>query len=1024
MDKMSRILSHDPYACTLTVEAGARLHQLHAMLQQRGMALSCVGSISDQSIGGAIATATHGTGIDYGDISSIVTHLVLIDGTGRRRECSATVDPDLFNAARCNLGALGIVTQVTVQCEPEFILHAVQTPDNLDRVLDNLNQVVISAEHVRFWWFPHTDSVAVWRANRSTLAKQPAPESLLRDRLYGYYYYQLQLFKARFTPDDIPRITRDHFAARFNRRIEWIDDSYKVFNFDCLFPQCVNEWAVPVENAATVLRQLRSWLNAEECKPGGVRVHFPVEVRFVNESDVWLSPAYGQTVCCIGIIMYRPFHQAVPYRKYWRAYEDIMRTQGGRPHWAKAHKMYYHDLRSVYPKFDDFIRVRAECDPSGVFVNDYIRRHILPPDEPLLSSGRDSDPKRQQQRRQQQQKAGQKRKRDLTAPGTSSLPTPAHSANCELKPKGINAYFPSTTPQQKPLQRTGSAISTRPSTVSTVSAALASSHKHGQSSSPFAAAPRVLRYNPFDIIKHEVSLSQDDDDQVACLDGDENSVVGDIEQQQIVIVGASGDLSDSEPEDSAPINCNALEEDWSDNDDDLDGNDPSMYKLSSSKPLSQSLGSPAAHMLDDTMDKSALVLGTAVAGPLKGPSMMQVDGDEGEGGSWSSVTTLGNLRKVANFQNVSVTTAAAVAAESLKPAEANTQLVFSKPPESLSLRTHISITTNRPMEGLEPLRNAESFLSLTSLSGQDGSSLTRVADALVYHEIIGTQASPLSPSLPGKLNMQATTASGGAPSAQIQQALVSVCHLQIAAPSRYPFIYLSMRDYCVVFKVVATSNGSGRSGEAGAFRRVAVVSQSYLGLRKLLRAEGVEYSLPLAPKMRSWSEIPGTNNTSDAQESSDKWLLQTSSFDKTWRSALLIMDGANVDGLLRHLQSLVLDTARLYAPSPFLNATMRQASLRFSSAVAYEGNTDRATGAPHATKTLFKLDIAGVVLPSAWSSILVALAELLGSNSDEFCVAAKELSETAHLNMFVSKQGGSVAGKKSVVCSNGTFTFA
>ncbi|KAJ2480912.1 hypothetical protein EV174_003604 [Coemansia sp. RSA 2320] len=427
--------------------------------------------------------------------------------------------------------------------------------------------------------------------------------------------------------------------------------------------------------------------------------------------------------------------------------------------------------------------------------------------------------------------------------------------------------------------------------------------------------------------------AQDDDDQVACLDGDENSVVGDIEQQQMVIVGASGDLSDSEPEDSAPINCNALEEDWSDNDDDLDGNDPSMYKLSSSKPLSQSLGSPAAHMLDDTMDKSALVLGTAVAGPLKGPSMMQVDGDEGEGGSWST-------------------------------------------------------------------------------------------DALVYHEIIGTQASPLSPSLPGKLNMQATTASGGAPSAQIQQALVSVCHLQIAAPSRYPFIYLSMRDYCVVFKVVATSNGSGRSGEAGAFRRVAVVSQSYLGLRNLLRAEGVEYSLPLAPKMRSWSEIPGTNNTSDAQESSDKWLLQTSSFDKTWRSALLIMDGANVDGLLRHLQSLVLDTARLYAPSPFLNATMRQASLRFSSAVAYEGNTDRATGAPHATKTLFKLDIAGVVLPSAWNSILVALAELLGSNSDEFCVAAKELSETAHLNMFVSKQGGSVAGKKSVVCSNGTFTFA
>ncbi|KAJ2896340.1 hypothetical protein GGI21_005056, partial [Coemansia aciculifera] len=186
--------------------------------------------------------------------------------------------------------------------------------------------------------------------------------------------------------------------------------------------------------------------------------------------------------------------------------------------------------------------------------------------------------------------------------------------------------------------------------------------------------------------------------------------------------------------------------------------------------------------------------------------------------------------------------------------------------------------------------------------------------------------------------------------------------------------------------------------------RVAVVSQSYLGLRKLLRAEGIEFSLPLAPKMRTWSEIPGTHDTSGAVDSSDRWLLQTTSFDKSWRSALLIMDGPNVDGLFRHLRSLTLDTARLYAPSPFLNATMRRATLRFSSAVAYEGS---------ASKSLFKLDAVGIVFPSAWSSVLMALAEILGSTGEEFCVAAKELTDTAHLNMFVSKQGGSVAGKKS-----------
>ncbi|KAJ2386905.1 D-arabinono-1,4-lactone oxidase [Coemansia sp. RSA 2603] len=386
MDKMNRVIAHDAYTCTLTVEAGVRLHDLHAMLQQRGMALSSLGSISEQSIAGAIATATHGTGVEYGDLSSMITQLVIIDGTGQRRVCDKGNERDLFDAARCSLGALGIITQVTVQCEPSFTLHAVQTADNLDNILNNLNEVVYSAEHVRFWWFPHTDDAVVWRANRTTMEPKPSPETFLRDTLYGFHYYQLQLYKARFTPDDIPHLAREHFNRRFNRQIEWIDDSHKVFNFDCLFPQYVNEWAVPWESAAEALRQLRIWINAEARKPGGVRVHFPVEVRFVQETDVWLSPAFGQTVCYIGIIMYRPYGKSVPYKKYWRVYEDIMRTLGGRPHWAKAHQMFYYDFVRLYPKFNDFVEMRAKCDPEGVFVNDYICRHVLPPSHPLTTA--------------------------------------------------------------------------------------------------------------------------------------------------------------------------------------------------------------------------------------------------------------------------------------------------------------------------------------------------------------------------------------------------------------------------------------------------------------------------------------------------------------------------------------------------------------------------------------------------------------------------------------------------------------
>ncbi|KAJ2760886.1 D-arabinono-1,4-lactone oxidase [Coemansia sp. BCRC 34490] len=392
MDRMDRILAHDAYACTLTVEAGIRLHALHTALAQRGMALSCVGSISDQSVGGAIATATHGSGVEFGDLSSCITHLVIVDALGRRHECDPTANADLFDAARCSLGALGIVTQVTLQCEPAFTLHAVQEPAAMDHVLDHFPSIATSAEHVRVWWFPHTEHTVVWRANRAAAAAAAAettatasmspPASYLRDTLYGVHYYQLQLLKARITPNDIPRLAEEHFQRRFNRRIEWTDASYRVFNFDCLFPQYVNEWAVPLDQAAGALRELRAWLTTQSLDPHGVRAHFPVEIRFVRASDVWLSPAYSQLVCYIGVIMYRPFHQPVPYKKYWRAFEDIMRTHSGRPHWAKAHRMFYFDLRKAYPRFDDFVRLRAACDPDGVFVNDYIRRHILPPDEP------------------------------------------------------------------------------------------------------------------------------------------------------------------------------------------------------------------------------------------------------------------------------------------------------------------------------------------------------------------------------------------------------------------------------------------------------------------------------------------------------------------------------------------------------------------------------------------------------------------------------------------------------------------
>ncbi|PVU92000.1 hypothetical protein BB559_003902 [Furculomyces boomerangus] len=385
MKNFNRVLKVDNLNSTITIESGITLHELHKLLGFWGLAFSSIGSISDQTISGVISTAAHGTGIDYGCFSSIVLDLVIIDGLGNRHYCSHSFNKDLFDAARCSLGALGVITQVTLQCEPTFKLKAVQVPMDLDEILNDLPNVLNSAEHVRFWWFPYTNDTVLWKASRTKEPKKPLKESFLTDKLYGFHYYQFQLLLSRLRPSTIPAITREHYKSRFNKRLEWVDDSHTVFNFDCLFPQYVNEWAIPAENTATALRLLRKWINKER-ESGGVHVHFPIEVRFVDQDDVWLSPCYKQPVCYIGVIMYRPFHRPVPYKKYWKAYEDIMRALGGRPHWAKAHQMYYFDLMKAYPKFPEFNAIREVCDPEGVFHNDYLRRHILPP-QPDGSSG-------------------------------------------------------------------------------------------------------------------------------------------------------------------------------------------------------------------------------------------------------------------------------------------------------------------------------------------------------------------------------------------------------------------------------------------------------------------------------------------------------------------------------------------------------------------------------------------------------------------------------------------------------------
>lgn len=357
------------------VQAGMIISHLNDILYSHNLALSVLGSISDITVGGAISVGTHGTGINHGTLSAYVTEMDIMLSDGIVMTFSANRNTDLFLAAVCSLGSFGIILTVTFQCEPAYNLHLRHYALSLKDVIENLDVHLKGSEHFKFLWYPHTDGVVVSHCSRTD---QSPPKELWISKLWqwfwdygiGYYTLEFCLYISIYFPHIVPIINRIYYNILFSGSKSKIDRSYRIFNYDCLFKQYVNEWAIPVEQTGLVLWKLKEWIESTE----DMFVHFPLEVRFVRAENIFLSPAYGQNTCYINIIMYRPYGKDVPYQEYWSAYENIMMSAGGRPHWAKAHSVTAEKFNIMYPAFGRWSAIREKLDPINMFLNLYMFR--------------------------------------------------------------------------------------------------------------------------------------------------------------------------------------------------------------------------------------------------------------------------------------------------------------------------------------------------------------------------------------------------------------------------------------------------------------------------------------------------------------------------------------------------------------------------------------------------------------------------------------------------------------------------
>jgi FAD-linked oxidoreductase len=358
LDKLSGIIRHDQDKLQATVWAGSRLRDLGAPLWDIGQAFINQGDVNPQSVAGACGTSTHGTGITLGSFSSVVRGVRIVTPQGDIIECGPGRDSDVFHAARTSLGALGVVTQMTLQNRGTYFLHEREYVEDLDSVLGKMAEYVADNRHFEFWAFFGSNKALVKILNETDREPTPPPAiplpvdavlkaaSEIAHRLPALDDSMQKLLTALHTPTD--RVGRAYEIFPSPRNVRFNEMEYEI----------------PAAKGTECLQEILDTVRARN-----VNTLFPLEYRYVAADDSWLSPFYGRASVSISIHQYH----TVDYRPLFAVVEPIFRKHEGRPHWGKIHSLTARELAPLYPRWDDWQRVRRRLDPRGRMLNPHLR---------------------------------------------------------------------------------------------------------------------------------------------------------------------------------------------------------------------------------------------------------------------------------------------------------------------------------------------------------------------------------------------------------------------------------------------------------------------------------------------------------------------------------------------------------------------------------------------------------------------------------------------------------------------------
>ncbi len=346
----------DETASRAWVPAGCSLDKLTKTLWDKGWSLINQGDVNPQSLAGAIATGTHGTGAMLGTLSTAARAFELMTHDGSIVRCSPTENADLFEAQRLSLGSFGVATRIEIDILPAYHLEERLEVLPLDAIAERWNELAAENRHVEFFVFPYADLALMKILNPAPSEGEMREQKDMDDTSFRKvcetcrtFPFMTGFLQRRILPKEMKR-----------RRV---GPAYRIFPSDRTVKFEEMEYELPRNNGWPALREVIGWIRKKR-----LPVAFPFEFRLVAADDIWMSPFKGRDGASVSMHQYH----RMAWRDIFAEAESIFRAHDGRPHWAKRHTLRTKDVHDLYPDAQNFCAVRDRMDPQGKFANAHL----------------------------------------------------------------------------------------------------------------------------------------------------------------------------------------------------------------------------------------------------------------------------------------------------------------------------------------------------------------------------------------------------------------------------------------------------------------------------------------------------------------------------------------------------------------------------------------------------------------------------------------------------------------------------